>query len=79
MSHVHTAWSLALAALGFELQRGPLLHMILFITCMESPFTSVRVYAFNDCGGANRNMKGRCKWRMLLKRHNFSFPEVQES
>lgn len=72
-------WRLALAALSFQLQRRSLLHMGFFITCMESPFTSVRIYALNECRGANRNTKGRWKGRMLLKRCNASFPEVQES
>lgn len=40
---------------------------------------SVRIDALNECRRANRNMKGRWKWRMLLKCHNASFPEVQES
>lgn len=58
-----SVWCLALAALSFQLQKGPLLHMIFFFffTCMESPFTSIRIYALNECRGANRNMKSRCK------------------
>lgn len=53
----HAAWCLALAALSLQLQRGFLLHMIFFITCMESPFTSVRIYALNACRGVNRNVR----------------------
>jgi len=70
--------STVLAALSTELWRGALLHMILFISCMEGPFASLRIDALSECRGTNRNMEGRCKQR-TLKCHDASFPEVQES
>lgn len=62
-----------------QLRKESLLHMIFLITCMENPFVSVRIYTLNECRGSNRNMKGRCKCRRLLKHCNASFPDVQES